>query len=142
MCCGRHGHDRVQQLEHCREKLLHELAGVNGDRSAGTWVGSPGGLPACVVHAGQDLALVPGGQDDRGVVHLSALPQCGPDGLPVHGVPQAAQDGEDASQLRAVGEEVSQRPARPGEPRPPPWFLPAGGTLVVLKPEQDMDEAG
>jgi hypothetical protein len=58
------------------------------------------------------------------------------------GVPQAAQDRQHVRQRGAAAEEISQGLTLAREPGPPPSLLPAGGTLVALDCEQDMDEAG
>jgi len=105
---GCRGHDRVQQPQNCREQLFHELARVNCHTSADTWLGTPGSPSAQVVHAGEDLALMLGWQLDRRVPDLAVLTHGGLDGLPVHGVPQPAQDRQHVRQRGAAGEEISQ----------------------------------
>lgn len=141
--CGRcRGHNRVQQPQNCREQLFHELTRVNSNSSADTWLGTPGSPPAQVVHAGEDLALMLGWQRNRGVPDLAVLPHGGLDGLPVHGVPQSAQNRQHVRQRSAAGEEISQGLALAGEPGSPASLLPAGVTLITLNREQDVDEAG
>ena len=83
-----------------------------------------------------------GWQRDRRVPDTAALPHSGLNGLPVNGVPKAAQDGEHVRQGGAVAEEIGQRLTLADELRAPPRFLPAGVTLLPLDCEQDMNEAG
>ena len=116
---GCRGHDRVQQPQNSREQLFHELARVNCNSSADTWLGTPGSPSAQVVHAGEDLALMLGWQRDRRVPDLAVLPHGGLDGLPVHGVPQSAQDRQHVRQRGAAAEEISQGLALAGEPGSP-----------------------
>jgi hypothetical protein len=98
------GHDRVQQPENRKEQLFHELAWVECRRSARERAGAPGNPSAQVVHAGEDLALVLGLQDDGCVADGRVLPHIGLNGLPVDRVPERTQDGKDVRQGGSVAE--------------------------------------